>query len=293
MSSSWYSVRFTFGTCRRAWVHARAAASAQVQRVSPTSQVLGFARTGRAVPRRLPRPAGRPAAATAPHGCARGGSTQHSEGGAGRAGGRGSPWGGWGPQKPLRSKSACRPGVCPYLGVVRRGLHILHLVAGEDVNGDELALGVAVLARLGRRHVHHLCAHSQVQSSEKRVCGAASVSQPQPSCGARKTPSHAGAAPGRLMRPSHGSEHTRKQRPPGPPWASGRAGCTHLARATLDDKVAALANVARLHRERRRRTRIGGVEIQVGLLSHGAKLSGAARRQHCPLSRVCTSDVLR
>jgi len=36
------------------------------------------------------------------------------------------------------------------------GDHILELLAGEDVNGQEIALGVAVLPRLGDRDVEHL-----------------------------------------------------------------------------------------------------------------------------------------
>lgn len=43
-----------------------------------------------------------------------------------------------------------------YLKVVRRGDKLLHLLAGEDVGGGEVALGVTVLASLGRGDVDHL-----------------------------------------------------------------------------------------------------------------------------------------
>lgn len=39
---------------------------------------------------------------------------------------------------------------------MRGGHHVLHLLAVEDVDGREVGLGVAVLAGLGRGHVHHL-----------------------------------------------------------------------------------------------------------------------------------------
>lgn len=43
-----------------------------------------------------------------------------------------------------------------HVGRVRRGDNVLVLLAGEDVNGREVALGVAVLARLGGGHGAHL-----------------------------------------------------------------------------------------------------------------------------------------
>jgi hypothetical protein len=43
-----------------------------------------------------------------------------------------------------------------HVDVVGGGAHVLKLLACEDVDGGEVTLGVAVLARLGRRHVHHL-----------------------------------------------------------------------------------------------------------------------------------------
>lgn len=39
---------------------------------------------------------------------------------------------------------------------VRGGDDVLKLLAGEDVGRGEVSLGVAVLARLGGGHVHHL-----------------------------------------------------------------------------------------------------------------------------------------
>lgn len=40
--------------------------------------------------------------------------------------------------------------------VVGRGAQVLKLLAGEDVGGDQMDLGVAVLASLGGRHVDNL-----------------------------------------------------------------------------------------------------------------------------------------
>lgn len=39
---------------------------------------------------------------------------------------------------------------------MRGGNDVLKLLAGEDVGRGEVSLGVSVLARLGRRDVHHL-----------------------------------------------------------------------------------------------------------------------------------------
>jgi len=43
-----------------------------------------------------------------------------------------------------------------HIHVVGRRAQVLHLFAGEDVNGNEMNLGVAVLASLGGGHVHDL-----------------------------------------------------------------------------------------------------------------------------------------
>lgn len=40
--------------------------------------------------------------------------------------------------------------------VVRRRRDVFVLLGSEDVDGDKVNLGVTVLARLGRRHVHDL-----------------------------------------------------------------------------------------------------------------------------------------
>jgi hypothetical protein len=40
--------------------------------------------------------------------------------------------------------------------VVGRGAEILQLLAGEDINSDQMDLGVTVLASLGGGHVHDL-----------------------------------------------------------------------------------------------------------------------------------------
>ena len=45
---------------------------------------------------------------------------------------------------------------CTHLKVVGRGDELLHLLAGEDIGGGEVALGVTVLAGLGGGHVDHL-----------------------------------------------------------------------------------------------------------------------------------------
>lgn len=43
-----------------------------------------------------------------------------------------------------------------YIHVVGGGGHFFILLASEDVNGDEVTLGVTVLASLGCRDIHHL-----------------------------------------------------------------------------------------------------------------------------------------
>ncbi|GIM09909.1 hypothetical protein Vretimale_13708, partial [Volvox reticuliferus] len=48
------------------------------------------------------------------------------------------------------------PGNVGNLDVMRRWRHLLILLASEDINSNEVALCVAVLARLGGRDVHHL-----------------------------------------------------------------------------------------------------------------------------------------
>ena len=47
--------------------------------------------------------------------------------------------------------------------------HVLELLAGEDVGGGEVSLGVPVFAGLGGGHVHHLQPPSTTKSTTKNA----------------------------------------------------------------------------------------------------------------------------